>query len=107
MNDAEYVEGVVDALDHIARVCRGSRTRTRRLRWIELRAESAINGNSDWREADLPKHDPRAEKLEAMIECIYPVALLSAAPLAVKFVADVKYAMPWIPRRYKSTETPD
>jgi len=47
-------EGFVDALDHISRVCRASRTQTRRLRWIEARARCAVEGGQDWRDLDLP-----------------------------------------------------
>ncbi|UVO19561.1 hypothetical protein [Stutzerimonas stutzeri] len=35
-----------DALDHIARTCRASRTSTRRTRWIERRAEWALEGKA-------------------------------------------------------------
>lgn len=35
-----------DALDHIARTCRASRTSTRRIRWIERRAEWALEGKA-------------------------------------------------------------
>ena len=47
---AEYA----DALDHIARTARASRTKTRRLRWIEHRAMCALEGG-DWKEAEFPK----------------------------------------------------
>jgi len=49
-HDADYV----DALDHIMRVARASRTKTRRLRWIEGRARCALGGG-DWRDLDMPK----------------------------------------------------
>ena len=52
----EANEILIDALDHIARVAKGSRTQSRRDGWILARAESAINMNDDWRELDLPKH---------------------------------------------------
>ena len=45
-----------DALDHIARVARASRTQSRRDRWIAARAESALQGNSDWKDLDIPKN---------------------------------------------------
>ena len=35
-----------DALDHIARTCRASRTSTRRTRWVECRAEWALEGKT-------------------------------------------------------------
>lgn len=35
---------LADALDHIRRTCKNSRTQTRRLRWIEKRAELALAG---------------------------------------------------------------
>ena len=44
------------ALDHIAKTCRQSRSQTRRLRWIEQRAEFALAGKAYDNEAfDLPK----------------------------------------------------
>jgi len=51
----EINEILIDALDHIARTSRGSRTQTRRSRWIVARAESAVNMNDDWMDIDLPK----------------------------------------------------
>lgn len=55
MQDKAYIEELVDALDHIMRVAKASRTQTRRLRWIAERARCAIDGGEDWRELDLPK----------------------------------------------------
>ena len=52
----EHNELLIDALDHISRVARGSRTRSRRDGWIEARAESAISLDDKWRDLDLPKH---------------------------------------------------
>jgi hypothetical protein len=52
----EHFEMMRGALDHIARTARRSRTSTRRLRWIEHRAEMAIKGERYDDEAfDLPK----------------------------------------------------
>jgi hypothetical protein len=48
-------EGLRDALDHIRRVARGSRTGTRRLEWIAERAHSALEGTTTWRELPAPK----------------------------------------------------
>ena len=45
-----------DALDHIIRVSAGSRNQSRRIRWISQRAQSALNGDQEWREIDLPKN---------------------------------------------------
>ncbi|ACR14996.1 hypothetical protein BcepIL02_gp03 [Burkholderia phage BcepIL02] len=45
-----------NALDHVARVARGSRGQSRRNRWIELRALGALNGTDEWRTVDLPKN---------------------------------------------------
>ena len=44
MEDAEWVELMRDALDHIERVARNSRTQSRRDRWIEVRARYALEG---------------------------------------------------------------
>lgn len=33
-----------DALDHIARTCKGSKIQSRRIRWIQQRAEQALRG---------------------------------------------------------------
>jgi hypothetical protein len=64
-------ELLIDALDHINRTTKGSRTQTRRLRWISLRAESAINGDDKWRESDLPKKAKlslRESKMQTFID---------------------------------------
>ena len=52
----EANEVLIDALDHIARVSKGTRTQSRRSYWITARAESAINMDDDWMDLDLPKH---------------------------------------------------
>lgn len=72
--DAVYVEGLEDALDHIARICRGSRTSTKRLRWIEQRAECALSESDEWRHLDLPRVDPKVASLERVITAILPLA---------------------------------
>ncbi|KDC15335.1 hypothetical protein [Bordetella bronchiseptica] len=44
-----------DALDHIMRTARASRTQTRRIRWVESRARAALEGRVyDAQEHDLP-----------------------------------------------------
>lgn len=120
--DPAYVETLVDALDHIARVCRGSRTQTRRIRWIEMRARCAIEGGQDWREAEIPKTDPTLEALRGMIEGIYPVARMAikfleqyepddldadqAADLKAlrEFDARVREHMFWLARRFDAED---
>lgn len=67
-------EQLVDALDHIQRVCAGSRTSTRRLRWIAQRAKSAIAGDDDWRDVDVPATDPLVGKLRELLRMIFPIA---------------------------------
>ncbi|KKK72759.1 hypothetical protein LCGC14_2900660, partial [marine sediment metagenome] len=49
------IEQFTDALDHIMRVCRNTDVQTKRLLWIEKRAQCAIEGSEDWREYDYPK----------------------------------------------------
>ena len=49
-NEVEFLR---DALDHIMRTARASRTSTRRLRWIEQRAYQALQGKYETH--DLPK----------------------------------------------------
>lgn len=57
-----------DALDHIARVARKSRSLTRRLKWIQLRAEGALEGHDEWRTVELPRDDEnRRDKLRARV----------------------------------------
>ena len=53
---------LIDALDHILRVSRQSNTRTRRLKWIQMRAESALEGNEAWRDYDIPKNRTQARE---------------------------------------------
>ncbi|WP_198350327.1 hypothetical protein [Burkholderia ubonensis] len=55
-NVAPRAAALRDALDHIARVARGSREQSRRQRWIELRALGALNGTEEWRTLPLPKN---------------------------------------------------
>lgn len=65
---------MADALGHVANVCDGSRTSTRRLRWIALRARCAIRGDDDgWRNADLPVVDPLVDKLRELLRTIFPI----------------------------------
>lgn len=57
-----------DALDHIARVARKSRSQTRRIRWIQLRAEGALEGTDEWRTVELPRDDEtRRDRLKARV----------------------------------------
>jgi hypothetical protein len=49
----------VDALDHIYRVAKGSRSQTRRLRWIAGRAADALGLGGDWRDLNYPVHVDR------------------------------------------------
>lgn len=55
---SEHFELLRSALDHIVRTARHSSTSTRRIRWIELRAQTALDGKpySDAM-VDLPKYD--------------------------------------------------
>lgn len=68
----EAFEDLVDALDHIFRVARASRTGSRRDRWIAERARCAIEGGRDWREINIPKMDPRVDRAETQIANILP-----------------------------------
>lgn len=66
----EEIELLTNALDHIMRVSAASRTSTRRLRWIEQRAQWALEGKPyDNKAFDLPKTNPNAtvEKLQRHI----------------------------------------
>ncbi|WP_198386207.1 hypothetical protein [Burkholderia ubonensis] len=75
-NVAPRTAALEDALDHIARVARGSREQSRRQRWIELRALGALNGTDEWRTLPLPKNGDgvrrrlvhRISELEAEVE---------------------------------------
>jgi hypothetical protein len=55
-----------DALDHIARTCHQSRTQSRRIRWIEARANGALDGKAyDPKALDLPiQVDREIERLK-------------------------------------------
>ena len=52
----DYIMNLIDALRHISITANRSETQTRRLRWIKARADSAIQDNDDWKEADFPKN---------------------------------------------------
>ena len=77
---ADALGQATDALDHIMRVCRNTDVQTKRLLWIEKRAQCAIEGSDDWREYDYPKvrkaakenHDlrERIEQLETALNWI-------------------------------------
>lgn len=56
-----------NALQHILKVCDASRTQTRRLRWIGLRADCAIRGTDEWRTEDLPKEAESQSKRERVL----------------------------------------
>lgn len=43
---------MANALDHIAKTAKASRSQTRRIRWIQLRAEMALSGN-EYRDIDI------------------------------------------------------
>lgn len=43
---------LANALDHIARTAKASRSQTRRIRWIQVRAELALSG-SEYRDIDI------------------------------------------------------
>lgn len=70
------IENLIDALDHIMRVTRQASTMTKRLKFIELRAKSALENTDDWREYDYPTNrEPtmkrlrvRAQEAEANVE---------------------------------------
>lgn len=72
---------LIDALDHIARVCRSSRTQTRRIRWIEARARNAVEGGEDWRDLNIPSQDPTVTAYQTMLETVYPFAMRRLADL--------------------------
>ena len=56
MQSPEHFELLRGALDHIAKTARASRSQTRRLRWIEVRAQKALQGEVyRAEEVDLPK----------------------------------------------------
>lgn len=121
----EAYEDAVDALDHIARVCRGSNTQTRRIRWLKVRAESGLTGSEDFRRS-IPSTDDTVANLREMIELVFPFVRDAAAGLRVMvdelasdpanadrvkeyqselnafegFVAGVRKHMGWILSRY-------
>ena len=74
-------EPLIDALDHIMRVCRNTDVQTKRLLWIEKRAECAINGTEEWREYDYPKVRKAAKENNGLrdrieqLEAVYEAAL--------------------------------
>lgn len=79
-----------DALDHIAKTCGQSRTDSRRLRWIEYRANTALEGKPyDNSLIDLPKNGERnSAMLRARIDTLQQrlaeaVALVDRALLLV------------------------
>ncbi len=84
MDDVEKLVGEcdqIDALDHIMRTAKASRTQTRRLRWIAARAADALGLGEDWRDIDLPKSQSstmRAER-KRIIELNSRISTLESA----------------------------
>ncbi|MDN7179055.1 hypothetical protein M0D69_13740 [Caballeronia sp. SEWSISQ10-4 2] len=50
------------ALEHIERTASRSREQSRRVRWIELRANGALTGSTEWRTLDLPKNGDASKR---------------------------------------------
>lgn len=70
-HSAERLQQLTEALDHIGRSCRASRTQTRRIRWIEARAIGALRGDYDLhRTLNLPKDGgpETAAKLKGLVQ---------------------------------------
>ncbi len=69
-------EDMVDALDHIMRVTRQASTMTKRLKFVELRAKSALENTDEWQDYDYPTNrEPtikrmrvRAQGAEALLK---------------------------------------
>lgn len=66
----QTLDDLIDALDHIFRVAKSSRSDNRRYRWIAARARCAIEGQDDWREIDHPKTMPRVKRAETAIDSV-------------------------------------
>jgi len=60
--NAYDVENMVDALDHIMRVTRQAHRMTNRLKFIELRAKSVLEGTEEWRDYDYPKNRQKEQE---------------------------------------------
>ena len=56
-----------DALSHIRHTAESSRSQTRRLRWIALRADCALRGTDEWRTEDLPRIVEGPSRRERML----------------------------------------
>ena len=64
----EYIEILEDALNHISRVARNSSTQSKRNRWIEARANIALDGK-EFDMYELPNYPKmNITKLEKTIE---------------------------------------
>lgn len=55
MSDPYNPDHLRDALDHIMRTARASRTGNRRCDWIAYRAHCALTGKDDWKEERIPR----------------------------------------------------
>ncbi len=118
----QRIEQFTDALDHIMRVYRNTDVQTKRLLWIEKRAQCAIEGSEDWREYDYPKVRKaakengelreRIEQLEAAFGRLL-MQLANNTKVAVKMFDEIieakqvletagestpQYECPWCPR---------
>ena len=73
-------EIMADALDHIARTARASRSQTRRLRWIDQRATNALAGipHSDG-DINLPKKATESRSMALQKRMAWHIALRKQA----------------------------
>jgi hypothetical protein len=84
----EHFELMRSALDHIAKTARRSRTATRRLRWIEARAEGALAGRPFVRaEIDLPETVDSQASRNQRLRC--RIKRLEAALTSIERMAEI------------------
>lgn len=64
MSNPYDADDLRDALDHIMRVAKTSRSDSRRDNWIAYRAHCALTGSDDWNNEKIPKIGLLRQKIE-------------------------------------------
>lgn len=65
----DMIKDAHDALRHIIATANQSRTQSRRLRWIAVRAQDGLDGTTEHQRVDLPKSASQSQE-KLRIECV-------------------------------------
>lgn len=96
----QRLDDALDALDHIERTALSSRTQSRRLRWIAVRARNGIDGESNWQDVELPRKahsvcDERLKNVKAIKDLQDEVARLKEDNASLRKDLSLAREMVW------------